>query len=191
MIVLKKTKLFDTKPCTLKVSISQGILEKDEDKIIDSNQIFNDKLAKKEGLKYISVDDSSGIDKEELCSLSVEIKFNDIQYFRSNEEQKFSMKYDLEGIKTIPMLLTPQEKQCREIYKQGLINQACLVCNYNYERLKEEIFNAEDNPKMFWYQLTFSLLTYLSLKVLLDEAKKADTRLFIPLLRLHLILLPY
>lgn len=183
---IKKTKLFDTKPCTLKVSISQGILEKDEDKIIDSNQIFNDKLAKKEGLKYISVDDSSGIDKEELCSLSVEIKFNDIQYFRSNEEQKFSMKYDLEGIKTIPMLLTPQEKQCREIYKQGLINQACLVCNYNYERLKEEIFNAEDNPKMFWYQLTFSLLTYLSLKVLLDEAKKADTRLFIPLLRLHL-----
>ena len=80
---IKKTKLFDTKPCTLKVSISQGILEKDEDKIIDSNQIFNDKLAKKEGLKYISVDDSSGIDKEELCSLSVEIKFNDIQYFRS------------------------------------------------------------------------------------------------------------
>ncbi|MDJ0662488.1 MAG: hypothetical protein QNJ42_23835 [Crocosphaera sp.] len=162
---LEDKTLFNTKPYTLKVSISQGILEKDPDTV---NRIFNDKLGKKEALKYISVDDNTKIDNEALCSLSVDIKFNDIQYFRGNEEQRFSMKYDLEGIKTIPMILTPQEDQCRRIYKQQLKNQASLVCNYNHERLKKEIFKTEDDPKMFWYQLTFSLLTYLSLKLLID-----------------------
>ncbi|MDJ0731378.1 MAG: hypothetical protein QNJ33_15450, partial [Crocosphaera sp.] len=180
---IEDSKLFDTKPYTLKVSISQGILEKDPDTLTKGYQIFNDKLAKKEALKYISVDDNTKMNTEALCSLSVDIKFNDIQYFPSNDKQRFSMNYDLEGIKTIPMILTPQEDQCRRIYKQQLKNQASLVFNYNHERLKKEIFNAEDNPKMFWYQLTFSLLTYLSLKVLLDESKD---RLFIPLLRLQL-----
>ncbi len=177
---IEDPKLFDTKPYTFKVSISQGILEKDPDTL---NRIFNDKLGKKEALKYISVDDNTKIDNEALCSLSVDIKFNDIQYFRSNEEQRFSMNYDLRQIKTIPMILTPQEDQCRRIYKQQLKNQASLVCNYNHERLKKEIFKTEDDPKMFWYQLTFSLLTYLSLKLLLDSTEE---KLFIPLLRLHL-----
>ncbi|EAZ92953.1 hypothetical protein [Crocosphaera chwakensis] len=183
---IENPKLFDTKPYTFKVSISQGILHKDLDIIENSNTLFKPELSKKDGLKYISVNDNTKIDTESLCSLSVDIKFNDIQYFRSNEEQQFSMKYDLEGIKTIPMILTPQEDQCRAIYKQQLKNQASLVCNYNHQRLKDEIFNTEDNSKIFWYQLTFSLLTYLSLKVLLDESKKANKRLFIPLLRLQL-----
>ncbi len=180
---IEDKKLFDTKPYTLKVSISQGILEKDPEIIDSNNTLFKPELTKKDGLKYISVNDNSKIDTEALCSLSVDIKFNDIQYFPSNEKQQFNMEYDLRGIKTIPMLLIPQENKCRDLYKQELRNQASLVCNYNYERLKDEIFNTEDNPKMFWYQLTFSLLTYLSLKVLLDELKNP---LFIPLLRLHL-----
>ncbi|MDJ0582655.1 hypothetical protein [Crocosphaera sp.] len=180
---IESKKIFNTKPYTLTINISQGILEKDSDKVDNNNTLFKPELNNKEGLKYISVNDSSKIDTETLCGLSVDIKFTDIQYFRSNEQQLFSMKYDLDGINTIPMLLTPQEDQCREIYKQGLKNQASLVCNYNHERLKEEIFNQEDNPNMFWYQLTFSLLTYLSLKILLYQSKD---KLFIPLLRLHL-----
>ncbi|MGK7960176.1 hypothetical protein, partial [Crocosphaera sp.] len=177
---IEDPKLFDTKPYTFKVSISQGILEKDPDTL---NRIFNDKLGKKESLKYISVDDNTKINKEELCSLSVDIKFNDIQYFRSNEEQRFSMKYDLRTIKTIPIILRPKDDLCEKLDNGILQSQSPLAIMYDYKRLKEEVFNAEDNPKMFWYQLTFSLLTYLSLKVLLDESKD---RLFIPLLRLQL-----
>ncbi|MDJ0601589.1 MAG: hypothetical protein QNJ37_22430, partial [Crocosphaera sp.] len=184
---IEDPKLCETKPYTLKVSISQGILEKDLDTVTKGNRIFNDKLEKKEALQYISVNDNSNIDTDELCSLSVDIKFNDIQYFRSNERQQFNMNYDLKGIKSIPMVITPVEIIRQEkIYSPTLKQQTSFVCAYKYKRLKKEIFNAEDNPKMFWYQLTFSLLTYLSLKVLLDESKKAEKRLFIPLLRLHL-----
>ncbi|MGK7884108.1 MAG: hypothetical protein AB4057_05705 [Crocosphaera sp.] len=217
---IKNPKSFNTKPYTLTISISQGILLKDSDIIDDTNRLFKPELRKKEGLKYISVNDKGKFDPEELCSLLLDIKFTDIRYFHSNERQQFSMKSDLRQIKTIPMLLTPKQNQCIKIYKQQIMkakslpsmllkcskkltislswaiiwrnynlsfkDQIALVCNYNHERLKKEIFNKEDNHKMFWYQLTFSLLTYLSLKVLLDESKKANKRLFIPLLRLHL-----
>lgn len=172
--------LFNTKPYTFKVSISQGILEKNPDTV---NRIFNDKLGKKEALQYISVDDNTQIDNEALCSLSVDIKFNDIQYFRSDEQQRFSMKYDLRQIKTIPIVLRPKDDLCEKLDNGILQSQSPLAIIYDYKRLKDEVFNIEDNPKMFWYQLTFSLLTYLSLKVLLDESKD---RLFIPLLRLQL-----
>ena len=103
--------------------------------------------------------------------------------FVKYDGKNFSMKYDLREIKTIPIILRPKDDLCEKFYNETLQKQSPLAIIYDHQRLKKEIFNTEDNPKMFWYQLTFSLLTYLSLKVLLDESKN---RLFIPLLRLHL-----
>jgi hypothetical protein len=180
--LIENKKLFKSKSDRLKISISQGILEKDIDNIDENNTLFKPELNQKVALKYISIDQGN-VDTHSLCRLSVDLKFSDIQYFDSEEKQQFSMEYDLRQIKTIPMILIPEDNKCKEIYKQELKQQTPLVCHYNYERLKKDIFNQEDNPKAFWYQLTFSLLTYLSLKVLLYQSK---TQLFIPLLRLHL-----
>jgi hypothetical protein len=180
--LIEDKKLFKTKSSRLKISVSQGILEKDIDKIDESNTLFKPELSQKVALKYISINQGN-VDNHSLCRLSVDMKFSDIQYFPSEEKQQFNMEYDLRQIKTIPMVLIPDDKKCKEIYRQELKQQTPLVCHYNYERLKKDIFNQEDNPKAFWYQLTFSLLSYLSLKVLLDQSK---TQLFIPLLRLHL-----
>ena len=52
---------------------------------------------------------------------------------------------------------------------------------YEYKRLRTEIFKDAESPKAFIYRVTFSLLAYTCLKLLLEKR-----RLFIPIVRLHL-----
>ncbi|MEA5534418.1 hypothetical protein [Crocosphaera sp. XPORK-15E] len=180
--LIKNPNSLKTGKYDLKISVSKGILEKDADTIDSNNTLFKPGLNTKAALKYISIDKAS-VNSESLCRLTVEMKINDIRYFPTQEKQTFRMEYDLRDIKTIPIVLFPKENRCQTIYNDNFKENNLIVCYYNYERLKKEIFNNADNPKAFWYQLTFSLLKYISLKVFLDEAKNP---LFIPLLRLHL-----
>ena len=196
--LLQKNTSLQSRNYPLHISLKKRILEHDASTISKNSTLFKSDLREnpKAALKYISVGNPS-VDTNSLCTLTANIQISEIHYFSTEDSQSFSMEYDLTNIYTIPVLLLPQEDDCRK-FAENIFSQAekskgnyenkskqkkLLEFTYNYQRLREQVFNKEDSPKAFVYRLTFSLLAYTTLKVLLDSAKR---RLFIPILRLHL-----
>ncbi|GET39563.1 hypothetical protein [Microseira wollei] len=186
--LLQKDTSLQPRNYPLHISLKKGILEQDASTISKNSTLFKSELREnpKAALKYISVGNSS-VDTTSLCNLTANIQISEIHYFSTEDSQSFSMEYDLRNIYTIPVLLVPQDDDCRKIAENisqnNLKQKKLLEFTYNYQRLREQVFNNEDSPKAFVYRVTFSLLAYTTLKVLLDSAKR---RLFIPILRLHL-----
>ncbi|MFB2975905.1 hypothetical protein [Microseira sp. BLCC-F43] len=186
--LLQKDTSLQPRNYPLHISLKRGILEQDASTISKNSTLFKSELREnpKAALKYISVGNAS-VDTTSLCNLTANIQISEIHYFSTEDSQSFSMEYDLRNIYTIPVLLVPQEDDCRKIAENicqnNLKQKKLLEFTYNYQRLREQVFNKEDSPKAFVYRVTFSLLAYTTLKVLLDSAKR---RLFIPILRLHL-----
>ena len=180
------------------ISVKQGILEQDY-KTIDNNSTFFKAVLQenpKAALKYISIG-SPNADNTSLCTLPASIQISEIHYFNTEDKQTFSMEYDLRKIRALPVLLVPQESQCQRV-SQNIFTKdtkdkkssetksnpkSLIEFTYNYEQLRKDIFRKEESPKNFVYRITFSLLAYTSLKVLLDSVSQ---RLFVPIVRLHL-----
>lgn len=183
-------KKFQPRTYPIQIGVKQGILERDSKTISNRNtlfkQVFNESSREEfkynEALRYISVGDPNA-DPSFLCTLPASIHISDIEYFSTTETQTFNMEYDIKGIRTIPMLLTPKEENCRKIFKNSFQNQKLLIFPYEHQCLREQIFKKGDSPQAFVYRFAFCLLAYTCLKLLLDAAK---TRLFIPIIRLHL-----
>ena len=173
-----------TRNYPLHISVKRGILERDYDTIYDNSTFFKSVLGAniKEALKYISVGDAA-VDTNSLCTLTANIQISDMQYFSTEDSESFSMEYDLRGIRTIPVIVVPQDTQCRQIYQQSFQQQKLVIFSYNYQRLRQEIFPNRETVEAFVYQFTYGLLAYITLKVLLDASAK---KLFMPILRLHL-----
>ncbi|ACK71522.1 conserved hypothetical protein [Gloeothece citriformis PCC 7424] len=184
----QKTK-FPTRPYPLHINLKQGILERNYQTIDQSGSFFKSVLKNnpKLTLQYISITDPR-VDNTSLSTLPASIQISDIQYFSTEDHQTFSLDYDLRKVKAVPVILVPQQSHCQTL-AQNILNdhqgnsKNLIEFTYNYQRLKERIFTDEDNPKIFLYQLTFAILAYISLKLLLDSTKD---HLFIPILRLHL-----
>ncbi|MEA5499226.1 hypothetical protein [Limnoraphis robusta] len=184
LTILERKSILQPRSYPIHISLKKGILEEDFSTISKDSNFFQSVLREnpKAALKYISVD-SANVNTTSLCTLTANIQISEIHYFSTNESQSFSMEYDLSEVYTIPVLLVPQEDQCRGIYKKSFDKQKLLVFNYNHERLRKEIFHNLESHQAFVYQVTFALLAYISLKILLDASKR---RLFIPILRWHL-----
>ena len=174
----------------IQIGVKQGILERDSRTISNRNTLFKPVFNESsrgdnynnEALRYISVGDPNA-DPSFLCTLPASIHISDVEYFSTTETQTFSMEYDIEGIRTIPVLLTPKEENSRIIYKDSFQKQKLLVFPYEHQRLREQIFKDGETLRVFVYRVAFSLLAYTCLKLLLNAAK---TRLFIPIIRFHL-----
>lgn len=164
----------------LKVGVKKGILEENIKIILNTDTLFKQVLQQnpKAALRYIVVGDES-VDKNFFCTLPVSVSISSIDYFSTPDTQSFNMEYDLNKIKTIPVIVSPKESECESIYQNRFKNN--LVFPYEYKRLRTEIFKDAESPKAFIYRVTFSLLTYTCLKLLLEKR-----RLFIPIVRLHL-----
>lgn len=179
---------FQPRTYRIQIGVKQGILERDSKTISNRNTLFKpvfnessrEEFKYNEALRYISVGDPNA-DPSFLCTLPASIHISDIESFSTTETQNFNMEYDIEGIRTIPILLTPKEENCRKIYKNSFQNQKLLVFPYEHQRLREKIFK-DGSPQAFVYRFAFSLLAYICLKLLLD----ATSRLFIPIIRLQL-----
>jgi hypothetical protein len=169
---------------TVNIDVKRGILERGFNAISNRGTFFKSALREnsKQALKYIAIGDSI-VDNNVLCTLPASIHISDIQYFTTTDNESFSMEYDITDIRTLPVLLVPKEDSCRNIYKKGFKEKTLLVFPYVYERLRKQIFSNSESQQAFIYQITFSLLAYACLKVLLDSAKQ---KLFVPILRLHL-----
>lgn len=180
-----------TYPC--QISVKQGILERDYQIIDNHNTFFKSVLQEnpKAALKYILITNPH-VDNTSLCSLPATIQISELQYFPTNEQQTFGMEYDLRGIKALPVLLVPQDKRCQKVTQNILVkntqegkipSNSFIEFTYNRENLKSSIFHPENHLQSFIYRVTFALLAYTSLKVLLDSSAK---QLFVPIVRLHL-----
>ncbi|WP_258316318.1 hypothetical protein [Cylindrospermopsis raciborskii] len=85
------------------------------------------------------------------------------------------MKYDLvPGIKVLPVLFLSM-KEGQKFYHQHLKSRRLLIFPH-----RSETDQLETNQE-FIYKITYSLLTYICLYVILENQSK----IFVPLLRIH------
>ncbi len=146
--------------------------------IFNNNTFFKPVLREnsKQVLKYISLG-KANTQTNSLCSLAANITITDIHFYDTDDIETFSMEYDLTAIRALPVVFAPlQDKRCLEIFTQHFQMRHLLLFTYHLEDKKLESHQA------FVYKFTYALLAYICLKLLLEK----QTRLFIPILRLHL-----
>lgn len=173
---IKEQTILPPKVYPIQISVKQGILERDPSQMFQGI-FFQPVLQVKECLRYISINESY-IDESAVCQMPASIKIEDIRYFATEQRQQFQMEFDTENIDIIPIIWTPES--CMETYKKSFIQNKLLLFRYNNRRLDEK--NGLPANQAFVYRFTYSLLAFVCLKVLLENA--ADN-LFIPMLRLH------
>lgn len=171
------------------ISISREILNKDSDSISTGNFFQEDLSQGKKILKYISID-NTGVNYHTLCQLPVNIKIEDIRYFEGNSTQKkFEFKYDIKGIKALPVFWIPNTNPCLDKYKMYFEKKyKHILFSYDNQRLNQNTRNQENlnSTQIFVYRLTWILLSYLCLFILLEECREETKELlFIPMVRLH------
>jgi len=161
----------------LHISVKSSILEDDIEKITKTSTFFKPELRSKpkEVLKYIAVGKANAA-QNSLCTLTATIAISDVHYFSTDDLQSFSMEYDITGVKALPVLLRPNEAECKKVYDRFYQQRKLMEFTYNLAS------NQWDSKKTFVYRFTFDLLAYTCLKVLLEK----QSRLFIPILRLQL-----
>ncbi|MEB3182407.1 MAG: hypothetical protein VKL59_25735 [Nostocaceae cyanobacterium] len=176
--VIKRKTTFSTREYPLHIVVKRSILEDNLSNIFNNNTLFKPVVRRnpKEVLKYISVGEAK-IQENSLCTLSGKITISDINFFATDDQETFSMEYDLTDIRTLPVLFAPlKDKRCQEIYKKTFLQRKLILFPYRTEE------NRMESHQAFIYRFTFCLLAYICMKVLLDKQK----RLFIPIFRLHL-----
>ena len=185
---IKRAKLWSSRAYPIQINVKKGVLETDANVIDERNTFFQNDIKdrNKKALKYISVTDAS-IDTSSLCYFSGDIKISEIGYFDTNDNQEFLMKYYTNGIPVVPIIVYPEKNQCQNILDQEFRNRNLVLFPYKQERLRQNVFHESESDKAFIYRFTFSLLSHVVLKILLDTAmKELGLKLFIPILRLHL-----
>ncbi|AFZ25276.1 hypothetical protein Cylst_3108 [Cylindrospermum stagnale PCC 7417] len=176
--ILKRKTSFPTREYPVHISVKNGILEEDTQNIFNNNTFFKPVVRgnPKEVLKYISLG-KPNTETNSLCTLPAKVTINDIHFFATDDQETFSMEYDLTSIRALPVIFAPlNDHRCFKIYNQHFNNRQLLLFPYRLEDKKLEPHQA------FVYKFTYGLLAYICLKLLLDKQK----RLFIPILRLHL-----
>ncbi len=160
------------------IGVRRGILESDINNLL-LGHFFNGVVGRnpKECLQYISVGEPR-VDDRFLCQMSARITIEDLRYFPAEEQQDFSMAYNIKGLKALPVLWVPET--CMNTYKNNFMRQhKLLLFCYDNRRLDS---SGLQGLQGFVYRFTFCLLAYICLKLLFDGAEK---NLFIPMVRLH------
>ncbi|MGB3694281.1 MAG: hypothetical protein WBG70_17305 [Spirulinaceae cyanobacterium] len=183
----KASKLRSSRVYPIQINVKQGVLETDIEKIDEGSTLFCNGLREnKTALKYISVGEAS-IDTSSLCYLSGNIKIDEIGYFETTDNQEFSLEYAAGNFPAIPVVLYPQVEKCRKILEKSFQDKKLILFPYQNERLKQDVFQDSQANEAFIYRFVFLLLSYISLKILLDTAtEKLNKKLFLPIIRLHL-----
>ncbi|NJL10615.1 MAG: hypothetical protein HC908_11875 [Calothrix sp. SM1_7_51] len=163
--LLKRQTHFPTREYPLHISIKNGILEVNINNILTKNTFFKDSVRgnPKENLKYISLGKAQ-TQTDSLCSLPAKITISDIRFFVTDDRQNFSMEYDLQRIKSLPILFVNlKDSNCYKIYTDHFSKQKLILFSYCHKT------NNFDSIKAFVHQFTYSLLAYTCLHILLQK----------------------
>lgn len=168
----------------LVLSLQKSILMQDIDSMITHNIFFREGFEKNGGLdslKYIAVEDAVA-GKEAICKLPITMTFETMYYYPAEDQpEKFTMIYDTAGVQMLPVFLAPVEQQNVNKYKEVYRSNRRIV--FYYRHRPEVVYDSE---RAFVYRFTYTLLTYVTLKLLADSLTGIDRRkLFFPLICLH------
>ncbi|WP_017305411.1 hypothetical protein [Spirulina subsalsa] len=139
----------------------------DEQTVFDQSVTGNPKLA----LKYIDVTEARS-QENTFLSIPVTLNISDLHYFLTQDKQSFTMQYDVAQVKALPIIFYVSSHRASERYYK-LNQHNCLVFPH-----QQATPNQQEN---FFYNFTFSLLTFTTLNILLKKE-----RLFLPILRLDI-----
>ncbi len=168
------------------ICINKRILKTDPNDLYNE-VFFHDDLRQnyKKCLRYIFLV-REGINNRAVCQLPAEINIEDICYFEGDDRQSFEWKYDVEGIKALPIMWIPDTEPCWQRYRENFVNEKYKLILFNY---KNQRFKSDENQlnatQAFIYRFTWALLSYLCLHILLEKYSGAEKKLFIPMVRLH------
>ncbi len=180
--ILEKGTIIPEKNWSIHLGIDKSLVEYPRD-ILDKAKFFRPlfNAQSKEYLRYLTIYPSQ-VEESSLCHLPVNLTIEDIRYFSTDESQYLSMNYDLKGIKTIPVVFwnfIDEEDNVYKIYNQYFKQEHLISITY-----KTEILLNNNSVKAFFYKFTFSLLVYISFKLIIDQIEEGE-RLFFPIMRLQ------
>jgi hypothetical protein len=177
--LIKRKTPFPTREYPLHISVKNSILEQDIDTINSRSTLFKPGLQDnhKDCLKYINLGEAS-TDTNVIVSLQAQMTISEIHFLETDDREKCDMKYDIEqDISVLPVVFLPiNNRQCDKFYQKNFSERKLVIFPYCSETEKLE------SHQEFIYKITYSLLAYICLYVLLEKQSK----LFIPVLRLHL-----
>lgn len=177
---LERQTILPTRTETRHVNLKIGLVE-DIDNILTNGRFFNDIMERnyKQTLHYITVKEPS-VDEKSICQLPVNIAIEDVRYFPTDERQNFSMEYNIKGVDVLPVLSAPKAPRSRAIYEKHFQTKL-VVFPYDDRRLDSGDKGLQP-AATFVYKFTMVLLSYICLKILLENTAE---NLFIPMVRLH------
>lgn len=182
---LKQQTILPTGTYPIHITVKRGILS--EIGSMSSGVFFNEDIINpKKCLRYISVGEAK-VDSEALCQIPATIKIEDIRYFTAESREEFTWKYQIDGIKVLPVLWTPKNQECQQTYRHPGFPNSLVVFLYDNTTLGPAKANQTEKPlsesQGFTYRFVWTLLSYICLDILLENA---PNNLFIPQIRLHL-----
>lgn len=171
----------------LTLNLHHEILASDLDSIVTRHRFFQENWEGNDGkdvLRYVSVeDDSAGSDA--LCRLPVTLIF-ETTYFDLDQRppDEFTMSYLTDKLLVLPLAIAPFTPDDQpDPRQQSFLLSKNIILSY---RQRDQALGT-DVAKTFAYRFTYVLLTYLFLKMLLDESipREQQRRVFLPVVCLH------
>ncbi|MEA5616685.1 hypothetical protein VB711_02355 [Cronbergia sp. UHCC 0137] len=177
--LIKHKTPFPSREYPLHISVKNSILEDDINTINDRGTFFKSGLRQnyKECLKYINLGDAT-TQTNSLVSLQAKMIISETHFLGTDDIETFNMEYDIQqNIGVLPVLFLPlEDDKCNNFYQKNLKERNLLIFPY---RLESQKLNSHQE---FIYKITYTLLAYICLHVILEKQAK----LFIPILRIHL-----
>lgn len=175
--LIKRETPFPSRHYPVHISVKNSILENDIDIINERETIFKDALRRnfKDCLKYINLGNAT-TQKNLLFTLPAQISISELHFLETEDKESFDMEYDIpQGIGVLPVIFLAM-KEGGEFYNKNLKHRQVLIFTHRSETEKLE------SHQEIIYKIAYSLLAYICLHVILEK----QTKIFIPLLRIHL-----
>lgn len=191
---IKRIRPFEKRTFPIHILVKRGILERDLDRIVTERTFFKPVFGHKtkEALRYLTIGEAR-VDRSAFCKLTAEITISNIHYAATTERERFTMRYHIDGIDALPLLITPKEST-RQLYTTHFRHYRLLIFPYT-SRYLDQLPTGLYSPPAFAYRFTFALLSYLTLHRVLaqgttevvttEEGTTGGNKLFVPILRLH------
>jgi hypothetical protein len=176
---------------SLVLCLDRKILSRNVNQMVTNNIFFREPFDEKNGrsaLKYVFIQEDV-LDTEVVCKLPLTAVFEPIYYFPAEQQDDtFHMTHETEGIQVLPIFLAPvdaPQDQPDRLYTdqyKGAYKDIKRIAFYY--RHRPQIHS--DSARAFVYRFTYTLLSYVCVRVLTDSLSLTDPRqLFCPLICLH------
>ena len=187
--IKKSSSKFEVDSCPLHLSIDESIIDPDPQRMLTEKEfIWQDAVQDKglNALKYIRIEQPSA-GGSSLATLPVTLAFEPMYYYADAQEgvRTFTMRYDIRSFEVLPVIFVPNDQQSETLCQQYYQKYTRIVIPYQHKHPFKP-----DSREAFVHRLTFLLLGYLCLRLLLDSVKtdllERRRRAFVPLVRIHL-----